>query len=141
MQNRLHLFFDVHWCPIPSAGANAGVRMPRQVKKLAPLFVKGSLAAGVYNDGDGLRLIVDRNGSKRWSFRFRWQNREPEMGLGRLSRRHARGRTGGCRMHGARAGAPTGNRNAWKHGEWSAQTTMLRRMIRELSANARAAAY
>lgn len=56
--------------------------MPRQVKRLAPLFVKGSLAPGVYNDGDGLRLIVDASGSKRWSFRFRWQGREPEMGLG-----------------------------------------------------------
>ena len=55
--------------------------MARQFKRLAPLFVKGSLKAGVYNDGDGLRLIVDTNGAKRWSLRFRWRGREPEMGL------------------------------------------------------------
>lgn len=43
-----------------------------------------------------------------------------------------------CRMHGAFAGAPKGNRNARKHGERSAKAVRFRRLIRELGANARA---
>ena len=45
-----------------------------------------------------------------------------------------------CRMHGAGGGGQRGNRNAWKHGERSQQTTTLRQMIRKLSEHARAAA-
>jgi hypothetical protein len=42
-----------------------------------------------------------------------------------------------CRMHGARGGAPKGNRNAWKHGGFSAEAhdqrkrmTLLVRVLR-----------
>jgi hypothetical protein len=34
-----------------------------------------------------------------------------------------------CRMHGARGGAPKGNRNAWKHGDFSAQAASRRRTM------------
>jgi predicted phage terminase large subunit-like protein len=37
-----------------------------------------------------------------------------------------------CRMHGAGGGAPKGNRNAWKHGRYSAQVIAERRWMREL---------
>ncbi len=37
-----------------------------------------------------------------------------------------------CRMHGAYAGPPKGNRNAWKHGGRSGEMLRLRRQVREL---------
>ena len=37
-----------------------------------------------------------------------------------------------CRMHGARAGAPIGNRNARKHGLYTAGAIDERRLISEL---------
>lgn len=38
-----------------------------------------------------------------------------------------------CRMHGGAkgSGAPEGNRNALKHGYWSAEATAMRRALRE----------
>ena len=35
-------------------------------------------------------------------------------------------------MHGAYAGPPRGNRNAWKHGGRSAEMLQLRRQVRGL---------
>ena len=44
-----------------------------------------------------------------------------------------------CRMHGGRgSGAPAGNRNALKHGAWSAEARAWRRRVRELLREARA---
>ncbi len=37
---------------------------------------------GKYEDGDGLRLVVDKKGNKRWVFRFQVCGRRKEMGLG-----------------------------------------------------------
>jgi periplasmic glucans biosynthesis protein len=37
-----------------------------------------------------------------------------------------------CRMHGAYAGPPRGNGNAWKHGGRSAEMLRLWRQVREL---------
>lgn len=37
---------------------------------------------GTYCDGDGLYLIVSELGSRSWVYRFSWQDRRPEMGLG-----------------------------------------------------------
>jgi uncharacterized protein YjcR len=42
-----------------------------------------------------------------------------------------------CRMHGARGGAPAGNRNAFKHGEFTAETLALKREITALARMAR----
>jgi len=36
-------------------------------------------------------------------------------------------------MHGAGGGAPKGNRNALKHGEYSAEAIKMRQLIRELT--------
>ena len=45
---------------------------------------------------------------------------------------------GRCRMHGGKStGAPKGNRNAWKHGHYSAEGIESRRMIRELTKQGR----
>jgi hypothetical protein len=42
-----------------------------------------------------------------------------------------------CRMHGAAGGAPRGNRNALKHGEFTAETLALKREIQALARLAR----
>ena len=42
-----------------------------------------------------------------------------------------------CRMHGAHAGPPRGNRNALKHGMRTAEALAWRRRVRELLAEAR----
>jgi hypothetical protein len=45
---------------------------------------------------------------------------------------------GRCGMHGGKSpGAPKGNRNAWKHGYYSADGTAMRRAIRALLSSAR----
>ena len=40
-------------------------------------------------------------------------------------------------MHGAHAGPPEGNRNAWRHGGRSAEALALRRHVRGLLREAR----
>ncbi len=42
-----------------------------------------------------------------------------------------------CRMHGAAGGAPRGNRNALKHGEFTAETLALRKEVQALAWMAR----
>ncbi len=42
-----------------------------------------------------------------------------------------------CRMHGAAGGAPRGNTNALKHGDFTAETLALRREIQALARMAR----
>ena len=45
---------------------------------------------------------------------------------------------GRCGMHGGKSpGAPKGNRNAWKHGHYSAESIALRRAVRQLLSEAR----
>jgi len=42
-------------------------------------------------------------------------------------------RCGRCRMHGGKSlGAPKGNRNAWKHGNYSAEGKEMHRELRKL---------
>jgi Arm DNA-binding domain len=66
--------------------------MARQTKRLSARAVATLGKPGRHADGDGLYLIIDTSGGKRWAFIFRW--REPstvgagklrEMGLGGLS--------------------------------------------------------
>ena len=42
-----------------------------------------------------------------------------------------------CRMHGSGGGAPKGNRNALKHGLYTAEAIKTRRIVRELTTQAR----
>jgi uncharacterized protein YjcR len=42
-----------------------------------------------------------------------------------------------CRMHGAGGGAPQGNRNALKHGDFTAEALALKREISTLARRAR----
>lgn len=40
---------------------------------------------GRHADGNGLYLVIDESGARRWLFLFRWQGKLKEMGLGGLS--------------------------------------------------------
>ena len=45
---------------------------------------------------------------------------------------------GRCRMHGGMSpGAPKGNRNAWKHGHYSAGAKAMRQLVRQLRSEAK----
>jgi integrase len=57
----------------------------RPTKRLDSPTIRALAKPGRYADGEGLYLIVDENGSKRWVFLFRWQGKLKEMGLGGLS--------------------------------------------------------
>jgi uncharacterized protein YjcR len=37
-----------------------------------------------------------------------------------------------CRHHGAGGGAPKGNRNAWKHGRYSAEALVMNQTVRSI---------
>jgi integrase len=57
----------------------------RAVKRLSARTVATEAKPGRHADGDGLYLVVDASGAKRWLFLFRWQGKLKEMGLGGLS--------------------------------------------------------
>lgn len=59
--------------------------MARAVKRLSARTVATGSKPGRHADGDGLYLVVDASGAKRWLFLFRWQGKLKEMGLGGLS--------------------------------------------------------
>jgi uncharacterized protein YjcR len=42
-----------------------------------------------------------------------------------------------CRMHGAGGGAPRGNRNALKHGDFTAETLAVKKQVHALARMAR----
>ena len=59
--------------------------MARAVKRLSARSVATATKPGRHADGEGLYLVVDASGAKRWLFLFRWQGKLKEMGLGGLS--------------------------------------------------------
>jgi len=56
--------------------------MEGKVGKLNSKQVENLAEAGTYDDGDGLRLIVKASGSKSWVFRYQFQGKRRDMGLG-----------------------------------------------------------
>lgn len=58
--------------------------MAREVNRLSARSVVAIKDAGRHADGNGLYLVVDKSGAKRWVFLFRWQGKLREMGLGGL---------------------------------------------------------
>lgn len=59
--------------------------MARSVNKLSARTVATIGKAGRHSDGNGLYLVVDPSGAKRWLFLFRWGGKLKEMGLGGLA--------------------------------------------------------
>ena len=71
--------------------------MGREVNRLSSRKVQTLTDPGRYADGDGLYLVVDAAGAKRWVLLYRLAGRRREMGLGPLGRvglaAHGTGRT------------------------------------------------
>lgn len=59
--------------------------MARLTKRLNARSVNTLSKPGMHADGDGLYLVIDDAGSKRWSLIFQWQGKRKEMGLGNLT--------------------------------------------------------
>jgi integrase len=59
--------------------------MARQVKRLSARAVATLTKPGRHSDGDGLYLVVDASGARRWLFMFRRGGKLKEMGLGGAS--------------------------------------------------------
>jgi integrase len=60
--------------------------LARDIQRLTARKVE-TAKAGRYADGEGLYLVVDATGGRRWAFLFRWDGRLKEMGLGGLKAR------------------------------------------------------
>jgi hypothetical protein len=58
--------------------------MGQEIQRLTALAVTRASKLGLYADGAGLYLRVNRNGSKSWAFRFTLRGKPREMGLGGL---------------------------------------------------------
>ncbi|MFZ5636660.1 MAG: tyrosine-type recombinase/integrase [Pseudomonadota bacterium] len=56
----------------------------RALNRLSARFVATASTPGYYPDGGGLYLQVAASGAKTWIFRYRYNGRRPEMGLGPL---------------------------------------------------------
>lgn len=59
--------------------------MARATNKLTAVGVARTRDPGRYGDGDGLYLVVEPTGSRRWQFLFRQGGKQREMGLGPLN--------------------------------------------------------
>lgn len=58
---------------------------PHPQKRLSALFVRNIAGPGCFADGNGLYLIVDPSGAKRWMLRTMVQGKRRDIGLGGLS--------------------------------------------------------
>ena len=52
------------------------------LNKLSARRVTSAKKPGRYGDGGGLSLVVSPNGSRKWTFRFAWNGKQRDMGLG-----------------------------------------------------------
>ena len=64
--------------------------MARAAKRLSARTVETITKPGYHADGDGLYLVVDRSGARRWAFIFHTHGNRREMGLGRMGVKDAR---------------------------------------------------
>src|SRR3954452_17273726 len=64
--------------------------MARAAKRLSARTVETITRPGYHADGDGLYLVVDRSGARRWAFIFHSQGKRREMGFGRMGLKEAR---------------------------------------------------
>lgn len=60
--------------------------MEKRVQRLTAMAVTRASKPGLYPDGAGLYLRVNRNGSKSWAFRFTLNGKAREMGFGGLTK-------------------------------------------------------
>jgi hypothetical protein len=89
--------------------------MAKEVERLTPFRVKALTAPGRYADGGRLYLTIGKNGSKSWSFIYRFHGRTREAGLGAVSDvtlKRARQGERGRRISSAQAAGRPANRMA-----------------------------
>jgi integrase len=66
--------------------------MARATRRLSARKAETITEAGYHADGDGLYLVVDRSGARRWAFIYHSARKRREMGLGRMGLKEARER-------------------------------------------------
>lgn len=54
----------------------------RSLNRLTAKQVEAAKEPGRYSDGGNLNLVITKAGTRQWVFRYRWEDREREMGLG-----------------------------------------------------------
>jgi integrase len=63
-------------------GANVSQRRIRAANRLSAVRVRTLREPGIYEDGEGLRLVITPKGTKRWALRLTINGRRVERGLG-----------------------------------------------------------
>jgi Arm DNA-binding domain len=71
--------------------------MTRATKRLSARKVQTIRKPGYHADGDGLYLVVDESGARRWTFIYHTNGKRREMGLGRMDLKDAREAAEGVR--------------------------------------------
>jgi hypothetical protein len=64
--------------------------MTRATRRLSVRKVETIRKPGYHADGEGLYLIVDQSGARRWAFIYHTHGKRREMGLGRMGLKEAR---------------------------------------------------
>jgi integrase len=64
--------------------------MARTTRRLSARKVETIAKPGYHADGDGLYLVVDASGARRWAYIYHSTGRRREMGLGRMGLKEAR---------------------------------------------------
>src|SRR3954463_5609732 len=64
--------------------------MGRATRRLSARTAEIITKSGYHADGDGLYLVVDKSGARRWAFIYHAQGKRREMGLGRMGLKEAR---------------------------------------------------
>jgi integrase len=64
--------------------------MARATRRLSARKVETIAQPGYHADGDGLYLVVDPSGARRWAFIYHSRGKRREMGLGRMGLKEAR---------------------------------------------------
>jgi hypothetical protein len=64
--------------------------MARATRRLSARKVETIAKPGYHADGDGLYLVVDPTGARRWAFIYHYAGKRREMGLGRMGLKEAR---------------------------------------------------
>jgi integrase len=64
--------------------------MGRALRRLSARMIGTISTPGYHADGDGLYLVVDASGARRWAFIYHTRGKRREMGLGRMGLKEAR---------------------------------------------------
>src|SRR3954467_15414417 len=110
--------------------------MARAAKRLSARAVEMIAKPGYHADRDGLYLVVDKSGARRWAFIYHSQGKRREMGLGRMGLKEAREAADEARRQLRRGLDPiTARRNARDN---RAATPTFATIAQEVSAEAQA---